>query len=230
MNRSELQSITGRRVSAAEASGGISNLCIYDCLECVLDKLGAKGKVLDFGAGKGLLIQRLRKRRRFSLYAGVDIMRRPPALDASIAWYVQDLNEPTNFNDGSWDVIVSAEVIEHLENPRATVREWARLLKPGGLLVFSTPNNESLRSIMSLIFRGHYADFSDSSYPAHITPLLRKDIERIMQEARCGSTKVYFTNNGRIPKLTRFSWQSLSLGLCRGVRFSDNIVISACKI
>ena len=103
----------------------------------------------------------------------------------------------TNFNDGSWDVIVSAEVIEHLENPRATVREWARLLKPGGLLVFSTPNNESLRSIMSLIFRGHYADFSDSSYPAHITPLLRKDIERIMQEARCGSTKVYFTNNGR---------------------------------
>ena len=37
--------------------------------------------------------------------------------------------------DGSFDAIISTEVIEHLENPRAVFREFARLVRPGGRLL-----------------------------------------------------------------------------------------------
>ena len=44
------------------------------------------------------------------------------------------------FPDGSFDAIVSFQVIEHLQSPRGFVTECARVLRPGGLLVLSTPN------------------------------------------------------------------------------------------
>jgi 2-polyprenyl-3-methyl-5-hydroxy-6-metoxy-1,4-benzoquinol methylase len=47
------------------------------------------------------------------------------------------------------------EVIEHLENLRFMVREIDRVLKPGGWLVITTPNNENIRGFVSLFVRGH---------------------------------------------------------------------------
>jgi SAM-dependent methyltransferase len=44
------------------------------------------------------------------------------------------------FADGSFDMVVSRSVIEHLSNPEPVFREFARVLRPGGLVVFVTPN------------------------------------------------------------------------------------------
>jgi 2-polyprenyl-3-methyl-5-hydroxy-6-metoxy-1,4-benzoquinol methylase len=44
------------------------------------------------------------------------------------------------FNDGFFDAIVSLETIEHLKAYRTMVSEFARVLKPGGTAVISTPN------------------------------------------------------------------------------------------
>lgn len=84
---------------------------------------------------------------------------------------------------GSINVIVASEVIEHLENPRSLLRDVARLLRPDGILVLTTPNNESIRSLLSLTTRGSFAAFGESSYPAHITPVLRIDLARVVDEA-----------------------------------------------
>ncbi|MBN2508043.1 MAG: class I SAM-dependent methyltransferase [Verrucomicrobia bacterium] len=51
-----------------------------------------------------------------------------------------DLNERWPFDDAAFDVVVLQEVIEHLENVPLVFREARRLLKPGGCLIFSTPN------------------------------------------------------------------------------------------
>jgi 2-polyprenyl-3-methyl-5-hydroxy-6-metoxy-1,4-benzoquinol methylase len=217
-----------RRV-AADASAGISNDTIYRNFERIVSELTLSGDLLDFGAGKGVLTQRLLSLRHFNSIAAVDIMPRPDEIDASIIWHSCDLNDATNIPNESFDVIVSAEVIEHLENPRAIAREWFRLLRPRGTLILSTPNNESWRALLALILRGHFVDFSDSSYPAHITALVRKDIERILTEAGFSPPQIAFSNVGGIPKLPGIHWQQITRGFLKGLRFSDNLFAIAYK-
>lgn len=44
------------------------------------------------------------------------------------------------FPDNTFDIIISWTVLEHLDNPQACFREFARVCKPGGLMVHTTPN------------------------------------------------------------------------------------------
>lgn len=217
------------RLYAANESGGISADYIYRPIEQILCAQQSTGAVLDFGSGQGTLCRRLMSIGKFSSIQGIDIMERPAGLDSSILWAREDLNQPTKFETEHFDVLVSSEVIEHLENPRAVVREWFRILRPGGLLLFSTPNNESIRSILALIVRGNYYAFGESSYPAHITALLRKDITRILAEVGFENPSFFFTNHGGIPKFGNVTWQSISLGCLKGLRFSDNLIVAARK-
>jgi len=54
-----------------------------------------------------------------------------------------DLNHSLPVRDGEADVVVSIETIERLENPRAVFRELARALRPGGLLIVTTPTSSA---------------------------------------------------------------------------------------
>lgn len=208
----------------AQASGGFSGEPVYAAFEKALVAFGLQGDLLDFGAGKGNLIKRFQQLGRFRKITGVDLMERPEGLEESIEWITADLNDPLHIADKSFDVIMSCEVISCLENPRALAREWFRLLCPGGTLVFSTLNNESWRSLLSLLVRGHFVSFSERCYPIHITALLRKDIERILKEAGFSMPVFIFTDSGSIPKFTKIHWQVLGKRLFRGLRYSDNLL------
>jgi 2-polyprenyl-3-methyl-5-hydroxy-6-metoxy-1,4-benzoquinol methylase len=217
-----------KRQVAAEASGGISNEAIYSAIERIIKSLNLGGHVLDFGAGKGRLAAHLASMGRFESVTAVDLLTPPAAESPPVRWIEADLNGPVDIAASRFDVIIAAEVIEHLENPRAVAREWLRLLRPGGTLVMSTPNNESWRSLSALVFKGHYALFGQESYPAHITALLRKDIERIVTEAAFESLRFFYTDRGCVPK-ARLQWQTLSMGLLVGLRYSDNVIAVARK-
>ena len=217
------------RSHAAERSGGISSEAIYQCVERVITEKNLTGSVLDYGAGVGNLSRRLLAGKRFQHIAAADIRAVPGDLDGLIEWIEQDLNAPMAGRDGWFDAVVAVEVIEHLENPRLMIREMWRLLNPGGTAIVTTPNNESWRSVASLLARGHFVAFSDSCYPAHITALLRRDFTRIFQEAGFSAPEFYFTNDGGIPGNPSVSWQKVSLGRLRGLRFSDNIAAVAKK-
>ncbi len=223
------QSLKAQRQFASDVSGGRSSQPIYTAFEQVLVQLDLKGDLLDFGAGTGNLTKRLQTLNRFSSIAGIDIMQCPVDIDNSIRWITWDLNDKIHLPNQSFDVIVSAEVIEHLENPRAVAREWFQLLRPGGTLIFSTPNNESWRSLIALLLRGHFVAFSDTCYLAHITALLRKDIQRILSEANFSPPKFVFTNVGGIPNFPKLQWQTFSGGLLKGIRYSDNLLAIAHK-
>jgi len=67
----------------------------------------------------------------------VDI-RRSPFLPEVL---IHDLNHaPYPFEDKSVDVVLSVDVIEHLENPWLHLREIKRILKPNGVAIVTTPN------------------------------------------------------------------------------------------
>jgi len=215
---------THRRL-AAEASRGISSGPSYDLARRFLTACGNPGRILEFGAGTGNFARRLIAEQVVSEMTCADILPRPDDLPRGIEWIRADLNDPLTSPDAAFDTIVCIEVIEHLENPRAAFREFHRLLRKGGNLILTTPNQESLRSLASLVLGRHFAAFLGASYPAHITALLEMDFQRICAESGFESPRFDYSNTGRIPKLTRFRWPQVF----RGRWFSDNLGLIACK-
>ena len=65
---------------------------------------------------------------------------------------VSAAGESLPFADGSFDVVYSANVLEHTQRPHAVLDEALRVLKPGGTLQFVYPNYRSY-------YDGHYALF-----------------------------------------------------------------------
>ena len=72
------------------------------------------------------------------------------------AFHIADLNLKLPMRDKSFDLVVSVEGIEHLENPHLFLREVNRVLKDGGWLVLTTPNIVSLRSRVRFLGSGFF--------------------------------------------------------------------------
>ena len=65
---------------------------------------------------------------------------------------VADLSEPLDaYEDASFDVIHSNQVIEHVRDTDCFMREVRRLLRPGGYALLSTNNLSSWHNIVSLV-------------------------------------------------------------------------------
>ena len=75
----------------------------------------------------------------------------------------------TKLPDQSFDLVVSYETIEHLENPSSFCAEIKRLLKPAGLTIISTPNRNVYKQI-SPSNPFHFSEMTDTEF----TDLLKK--------------------------------------------------------
>jgi SAM-dependent methyltransferase len=101
-------------------------------------------RALDLGAGRGELSRRLATRG----YEVTAVERYTAQFAAPVTLVEADIDRRLPFDDASFDVVMAIEVLEHLENPRAFLREIARVLRPGAMAVVSTPNLTSVLSRM----------------------------------------------------------------------------------
>lgn len=67
-----------------------------------------------------------------------------------------NLDAPFPWPNQSFDAAISTEGIEHLENHFSFLREMHRILKPGGLLILTTPNITALRSRVRFFGSGFF--------------------------------------------------------------------------
>jgi SAM-dependent methyltransferase len=130
---------------------------VFELLEG-LDWVNAR--IVDVGAGRGwfskVLAERLRERH------GVDPREHVFPCDAfPESFEVEELEclrtRPDGglpFPDGSFDAAVSIEVIEHVEDQLAFLREIVRVVKPGGTVVVTTPNVLSMASRVRTLLWG----------------------------------------------------------------------------
>jgi 2-polyprenyl-3-methyl-5-hydroxy-6-metoxy-1,4-benzoquinol methylase len=219
-----------RRLEAARITKGTSSSTIYELvLAEVSQTIESDAAILEFGAGSGSIVKMLRAAGFTGSIIAADILPPPADINGCASWIETDLNGPMPLDDRAVDAIISTEVVEHLENPRAVFREFGRVLRPGGSLVLTTPNQESVRSLLSLLLRGHHVDFLDSSYPAHITPLVQLDLARLCAENGFEKPRFSYTDRGSLPGAPGVTWQQVSAGVLRGKRFSDTLAMTTRK-
>ncbi len=211
--------------SRARQSLGASDDVIYATAASELRRRGVHGRIVDVGCGTGRLRPFLGD--MIESYAGVDAIEYE-GLASGIAFIRADLNrDPIPVPDHSADVAISIETIEHLENPRAFVRELVRIAKPGGWIVVSTPNQRSILSLGALMVKGHFSAFGVRNYPAHQTALLDTDLSRIAADNGLCDVSIEFTRIGRMPLSSVRYPRLLSRVFPRAM--SDNVLLIARK-
>ena len=115
-------------------------------------RVPAGGRFLDVGCGRGEVVAAAQARGWDA--EGLD-------LSEDFVRYAREVNgvrahagtlEQMNYPEASFDVVTLVEVIEHLYNPAETVRELARVVRPGGLVYISTPNEESIYQTLGNLY------------------------------------------------------------------------------
>ncbi|HYX27078.1 MAG TPA: methyltransferase domain-containing protein [Pyrinomonadaceae bacterium] len=147
----------------------LAHQAIHDTVVDIL-KDQPRGTLLDVPAGEGALAARLIDLgfdvRCCDLYPeifrleGVDIAH--GNLDAELP-----------FSDRSFDYVTCLEGLEHIENPQQAMREFARVLKPGGHLVVSVPNILNIEERLKWLLYG---------YTSHFKPISRAAANRLRAE------------------------------------------------
>ena len=161
----------------------------------------APARVLDFGAGEGALSLRL-----------VDAGYQVTAVDIDEESFKgpKEIFVPLDFNNkaavdafvaanqAKFDVVLGIEIIEHIENPWEYIRSLASMLRPGGIILVTTPNVTSWLSRFCFLFAGRFQHFGDAALSyGHIAPIIPWELDLILK--RCGLTENSVVSAGTLP-------------------------------
>lgn len=131
----------------------------------VLAAAPAAGKILDFGAGIGTLPRGMRARGHVVDCVELDFAQREELERDGFRCYAQIVDVP----DASYDYVYSSNVLEHIEDDVAMLRELRRVLKPHGKLLLYVPAFNVLYTINDEIV-GHCRRYT--------IPVLRERLQR----------------------------------------------------
>lgn len=128
---------------------------LIEAVKTMLADLPTEGKtLLDVSCKEGDVLQALQA--RGLRLRGTNYEPTGPGLNGIPIDYGVNLLERLPYDDASFDVVLLIEVIEHLENHRAALGELARILKPGGVLILTTPNIMRLNSRLHFFWSGYH--------------------------------------------------------------------------
>jgi SAM-dependent methyltransferase len=184
----------------------------------ILRHLTPSSVVLDLGAGAGI-IKYMDFRGQAERICGVDLDPRVvdnPFLDEGV---VTD-GASVPFSNATFDMVFSDNVLEHLADPVRVFSEVARVLKPGGLFLFKTPNRSHYVPFISRLTPHRFHAYvnrkrgraSEDTFPTYYRANSRADITRIAAASGLRVESIEFVE-GR-PEYLRMSAATYLVGLC----------------
>jgi SAM-dependent methyltransferase len=150
--------------------------------------------VLEIGCGLGEFAQELA--RRGARVVACDLI--PFAVDETerrLAGFptaqakVADIQR-LSFRDASFDLVVSLETLEHVDDPGRALRELVRVTRPGGRLIITGPNYLSLMGLSRILLRLVGRRFTELGQPINKVTLLARHL-RQLRRAGCVVEQAY---------------------------------------
>jgi len=178
--------------------------------ELVVEQVGFGKKILDIGCSGGRLGQYLKKHKKATVF-GIDIAskaikRAKKNLDKACLLNIETDTLP--FAERSFDIIICADVLEHLYQPLLVLRKLKSYLKDSGVFIFSIPNVANIEVRWNLLWgRFDYQQIGiiDES---HLRFFTKKTAIKLVSDAGLKVVKMdyspgfsFFFLQGRIMKL-----------------------------
>jgi SAM-dependent methyltransferase len=165
------------RTHHAERREGGEFVFVPERLPLLVAAVGGPGRrVLDLGCRTGAVTQHFLPGNEV-VGADVDEAALALAAERGIETVWADAEEPLPFPDGSFDVVVAGEFLEHVRDPEAVIAEVRRVLRPDGTFAGSVPNAFRLQS--RLLFLAGRPPEDD---PTHLHMYSPAELRRLLRE------------------------------------------------
>ena len=120
------------------------------------------GRVLDIGCADGMFSKVIFDKTGARQYLGMDVLKSSVdwankhwAKNKGMKFIVGDAHN-LNFKNSTFDAVVALEVLEHVADPVAVLKEVKRVLRPGGYGVFLVPSDNDLFKIVWYLWLHFY--------------------------------------------------------------------------
>lgn len=180
---------------------------ILPCLLSAASDLPPHSRVLDIGCGNGALAAQFAQRGH--TVVGIDMaeagvrIARESCPGGRFEVLAADLEVLENLDEEPFDLVYSAEVIEHLYDPRSFMAGCFHATKPGGLFICTTPYHGYLKNLAISLFDGWDKHADPLFDGGHIKLFSYKKMVQLMTEA--SFQNIEFRGAGRLPYL----WKSM---------------------
>jgi len=112
--------------------------------------------VLDVGCGAGYTLIKLKTLKKAAEVTGIDIvnLNQNNYLDKFIMCNLD--NEIPSLPENYYDVIICADILEHLKNPFNVLKTFVKFLSKTGIFIISLPNFREIATLFSIIIKGRF--------------------------------------------------------------------------
>ena len=155
------------------------------------------GRVLEIGTGSGYGIEIIAP--HATRFTTLDKHRAEGLTLPANVEFVSAKVPPLPFADGTFDCVITFQVVEHIRRDGEFIREIARVLKPGGRLLITTPNRT-----MSLTRNPwHVREYDLKEFSKLLSPHFAK-VEAMGVEGNEQVMAYYEKNREGVQRITRF--------------------------